>query len=246
MTQSANEHYTSEELSAYLDKELTVQEMTVCTAHLQTCAICRTFLTDLQLTSNLLHALPQEPVPHDFTLPLSTLQKPVSPPLQILEAPAQASTTRKPGPKISILRSTVRVLSTLAALVGLALLLSSLFAGFPGSSASPTSNTRIMSTDRTANQPATGNATGSHEATRTAQQTEAAPEATPTAQTAAVQATPTTEPTATAAPEFTRTFSGTSNPPLIDFTQPITRLLTGLGLLLLGLVGSVVLRKKAA
>jgi anti-sigma factor RsiW len=261
VTQQANEHYTNEELSAYLDKELTVQEMTVCATHLQTCAICRALYADLQLISSLLHALPQEPVSHNFTLPIATLQTSVIPPLQILDAPVQMSTARKPDSTRPILRRTMRAVSTLVALVGLVLLLSSFFASYHGTAGTSASNTSRMAPQTTANQTTPGNTTGSQKATRTVQQGVPTPEATPTpeasstTQATANQTTATPTKIPTAQPTVTATSgrylpvsknSGPSNPPLIDFSQPATRLLTGFGLLLLGLVGYLVTRKKTA
>jgi anti-sigma factor RsiW len=259
VTQQANEHYTNEELSAYLDKELTVQEMTVCATHLQTCAICRALYADLQLISSLLHALPQEPVSHNFTLPIATLQTSVIPPLQILDAPVQMSTARKPDSTRPILRRTMRAVSTLVALVGLVLLLSSFFASFHGTAGTFVSNTSRMAPQTTANQ--LSSTTRSQQATRAAQQGVPTPEATPTpeasttAKATAIQATTTPTEIPTAQPTVTATSghylpvsksSGPSNPPLIDFSQPATRLLTGFGLLLLGLVGYLATRKITA
>ena len=70
MAQYSNEHLTTAQISAYLDKELAADELSLCQAHLQSCQACQDLLTDLRLTSALLHGLPQVEVPRSFALPL--------------------------------------------------------------------------------------------------------------------------------------------------------------------------------
>jgi len=147
----------------------------------------------------------------------------------------------------------MRAVSTLAALVGLVLLLSSFFASFHGTTGTSASNTSHMAPQTTANQ--LSSTTRSQQATRAAQQGVPTPEASSTTQATANQTTATPTKIPTAQPTVTATSghylpvskgTGPSNPLLIDFSQPATRLLTGFGLLLLGLVGSIVARKKNA
>ena len=67
MTQQ--EHLTTEQLSAFLDKQLTPQEQAFFDAHMQSCSRCQNALGELRRTVVLLHALPQPSLPRSFTLP---------------------------------------------------------------------------------------------------------------------------------------------------------------------------------
>src|SRR5438270_13480242 len=68
-------HLTTEQLSAFLDKQLTLQEQAFFDAHLQVCSQCQQALAELRRTVVLLRAMPRIDVPRSFTLP--TVIRPV-------------------------------------------------------------------------------------------------------------------------------------------------------------------------
>lgn len=63
--------FTAENLSAYIDRELTAAERSRVERHLATCAECRRDVESLQETVALLRRVPARPVPRSFTLPAS-------------------------------------------------------------------------------------------------------------------------------------------------------------------------------
>ncbi len=69
MAQLHDEHLTTEQLSAFFDKQLSAGEQTVFDAHLSTCQQCQQNLSDMRLTIALLRAIPEEEVPRSFVLP---------------------------------------------------------------------------------------------------------------------------------------------------------------------------------
>ncbi|GAC1624569.1 MAG: hypothetical protein NVS4B7_15260 [Ktedonobacteraceae bacterium] len=62
-------HLTTEQLSAFLDQQLSPQEQVICKLHLQTCEHCQSTLATLQQTVALLKALPAPSLPRSFVLP---------------------------------------------------------------------------------------------------------------------------------------------------------------------------------
>ena len=70
-------HPTIEQLSAYLDGQLSSGELSECDTHVETCQQCQQMLAELRETVALLHALPQPTLPRSFTLPPISLS-PVS------------------------------------------------------------------------------------------------------------------------------------------------------------------------
>ncbi len=146
------EHLTNEQLSAYLDRQITPQEQASFDAHLASCAQCRDALAELRATVLLLRAMPRPEAPRSFTLPASisnvssvptasnitpfpmpaarqanqdTNGRVGSPgrPGRPLHEPQAARGTRVVRPAF---RRTVRVMSTLVAVLGLLFVLSSL------------------------------------------------------------------------------------------------------------------------
>src|SRR5579864_8265860 len=80
MRVTQQEHLTTEQLSAFLDKQLTPQEQAFFDAHLQSCQRCQHVLAELRGTVALLHAMPQPPLPRSFTLPVGITQEPAAHP----------------------------------------------------------------------------------------------------------------------------------------------------------------------
>ncbi len=142
MAKHDERHLTTEQLSAYIDKQLSAQELAACEAHLQTCPQCQQELTGLRQTVALLRALPQPALPRSFTLPagVSHLQRPVAPAL-----PATSRPLRPPASqpvRQHYVRSSLRAVSIIAAVIGLFILLGGLLVSLPrGGGASMSSGT---------------------------------------------------------------------------------------------------------
>jgi anti-sigma factor RsiW len=136
VAQQYDGHLTTEQLSVFLDKQLSREEQLDLSAHLRACQQCQRRLADLRQTVALLHALPQAELPRSFVLPGSTTLAPERP----LQPVRQGTRTSESGGLItpiplahrrrrSILQRSVRALSTIAAAVGFILILSGLLAG---------------------------------------------------------------------------------------------------------------------
>lgn len=132
MAQNQNEHLTIEQLSALLDKQLSPQEEAQSEVHLRTCQQCQGILNDLRQTVALLHALPQPTLPRSFALSPEMLRSaapsqeqatPVT--IQIEERRRQRQqrqqellTAERNQARRSVLPRTLRIMSTLVALLG--------------------------------------------------------------------------------------------------------------------------------
>ncbi len=131
MAQQRSRHLTIEQLSALLDKQLSPQEWAVCQAHLRACQQCQGVLADLRQTSVLLRALPQPALPRSFVLP-ATITSPAG---QISRPETRAAVTpitrgrRSAWP--SYLRVSTRFISTIAAALGIIFILSGLLVSLP-------------------------------------------------------------------------------------------------------------------
>jgi predicted anti-sigma-YlaC factor YlaD len=117
-----NRHLTTEQLSAYIDKQLSEQERAICKLHLQTCEHCQSNLATLKQTVALLKALPEPTLPRSFVLPAGAAY--------LQEKPAQQQTPAMPTPPTnrrvwpSYLQRSLRAASIIAAVIGLVFLLS--------------------------------------------------------------------------------------------------------------------------
>ena len=230
-----NEHLTTEQLSAFLDKQLSPAERAVFDAHLASCQQCQSRLADLRLTVALVRALPQEEVPRSFVLPsrlAPVAERPTPRPATITPVP------QRRGARVSVLQRTVRAVSTLAAVLALIFILSGIlppihFGG--GEATSSAGSVPAATNQRAASNSAPTPATtfGSAQAadgTKTPVQT------------------PKSTPAATARSSI---YSGTSPavqpptlPPFLDLSQPEGRLALGALLLVLGIIGLVVTRRR--
>jgi anti-sigma factor RsiW len=119
-----DQHLTTEQLSTWLDQQLTPEEQASCHAHLEDCARCQYALNNLRQTVNLLRSLPQLEVPRSFALPAD---------FQITsdrnkQQWVKQSTARSPRRLPTPLRHSLRAVSALAAVIGLFLALSSFVA----------------------------------------------------------------------------------------------------------------------
>ncbi len=126
MAQQYSGHLTIEQLSAFLDKQLPPQELADCHAHLRMCQQCQGMLAGLQQTSALLRALPQPELPRSFVLPANITSIPER------FSHSEASVTPITGSRrntwqVYLQRST-RVISTIAAVLGIILVMSGFLA----------------------------------------------------------------------------------------------------------------------
>lgn len=121
-----------ERLSALLDNQLDEQERAALEAHLRDCAECQAELASLRQTRALLRALPQPALPRNFTLSLDLAA----------ETPPKTTPAHRPSPQPAQLPTSLQRareqrwkrpvqvmqwLSTVAAVLGLVLVLSSAF-----------------------------------------------------------------------------------------------------------------------
>jgi hypothetical protein len=119
-------HLTTARLSAYIDGQLSAEEQAQSEEHLRTCELCQQQLAELRQIVSLLYALPQPQLPRSFTLPVAepALAARVAPVPRLL-APVTSLRQKRgiPAP----LGGAIRVISTLAAVIGIVFLLSGLF-----------------------------------------------------------------------------------------------------------------------
>ncbi|HYB00342.1 MAG TPA: zf-HC2 domain-containing protein [Ktedonobacteraceae bacterium] len=141
MAQTHNEHLTIEQLSASFDKQLSPQEQAVFDAHISTCQPCQNKLSDLRLTAALLHALPEEEVPRSFVLPGNVS---IIPDRTIRQDAASTPIPQRQRSQIPVLRRSIRVISTLAAVLALGFIISGMlpliYHGGGGSTSTASSN----------------------------------------------------------------------------------------------------------
>lgn len=238
MTQQ--EHLTTEQLSAFLDKQLTPQEQAFFDAHLQSCQRCQHVLAELRGTVALLRAMPEPPLPRSFTLPAGISQTPVARP-QPLPLPQR----ERRAPRY-MLQRTVRAVSTLAAVIAVLFVLSSLlpllsFHGGGASSASfaPQTTSNGSGSTHLGNQPDLTQEPQVHSTPKLSSQQTGTPEKSP-ATTPAPTPTPTSSPGASTQGNVT---APPTLPPFLDLSQPSGRLLLGAFLLLLSIVGLIATRR---
>ncbi len=140
MAKKHDEHLTTEQLSASFDKQLSPQEQAVFDAHISTCQQCQNKLSDLRLTAALLHALPEEEVPRSFVLPGNVS---IIPDRTIRQDTTFTTIPQRHRTQKSVLRRSIRVVSTLAAVLALFFIISGIlpfiYSG-AGNSASTTSS----------------------------------------------------------------------------------------------------------
>jgi predicted anti-sigma-YlaC factor YlaD len=235
-----DEHLTTEQLSAFLDKQLSPAERAVFDAHLASCQQCQSRLADLRLTVALVRALPQEEVPRSFVLPsrlAPVAERPTPRPATVTPVPRQR------GARVSVLQRTVRVVSTLAAVLALIFILSGIvpsihFGG--GEAASTAGSAAPAASNQSA---ASHNANTPHlQGTPTSGSVQAA------VGTKTPHPTPKPTPAAKVQPNTGSRPLSTVQPPtlpsFLDLSQPEGRLALGALLLVLGITGLVVTRRR--
>lgn len=223
MTQQ--EHLTTEQLSAFLDKQLTPPEQAFFDAHLQSCQRCQGVLGELRRTVALLHAMPQPQLPRSFTLPAGISHVQV----------ARPQPTRRVLPYT--LQGTVRAVSALAAVVAIIFILSGLLTnvhltsnGAISSASAPSAGTTNGTTHPPSARPDLTQAPRTQNGTPTASSTVTTPTPAATSKSdSTLKGDPTNPPTL---------------PPFLDISQPAGRLALGALLLLLSIMGIITTRRR--
>ena len=251
-----HQHLTTEQISAFLDKQLSAQEQAEFNAHLQACQQCQQVLADLKQTVALLHALPQPALPRSFVLPASqTAQTAQTIMTQRQEQRRQhvhpiTTTTRRIRTHRAghFARQSVRVLSSIAAIIGIVFILSSYLASVQHGGSTASTN----SSAGTTNSPATEQPRISPHATPDKGASgvpcdQASPAPVPCGARTPGTTTPTQKPTVTepgnGTPQVGPPANQVHSPP-IDLNSPQVHLGLGAVLLLIGILGVVLTRKR--
>jgi Putative zinc-finger len=241
VAQTYNGHLTTEQLSASFDKQLSPQEQAVFDAHISTCQQCQNKLSDLRLTVVLLHALPEEEAPRSFVLPSSIS---IVPDRAIRQDTTFTPVPRRQHAQISMLRRSIRVVSTLAAVLALFFIISGMLPLIYHGGGSSTSN---ASSNSTFGQASTVHPTVTTPGVRkpnsvlppvgsaaTAPPTETAHSLSPTG----------TATSKTSSDHSANTGQNHAFPPAIDLSQPVARLGIGVLVLALSIIGLIVTRRR--
>jgi Putative zinc-finger len=228
-----DEHLTTEQLSAFLDKQLAPQEQAAFDAHVSACQECQGKLADLRLTVALVRALPQEEVPRSFVLP-SRLVPVAERPLHRRAGDTSVSGQRRV--RAHALQRTVRVISTLAAVLALIFIISGILplAHFGGGATSTASYGSSAETKPSSNSTAMGHVNRTATTDRSQAARSETPTPTPT-QAARVQSNTGSSPSTASPPPL---------PPALDLGQPEGRLALGALLLVLGIIGLIITRRR--
>jgi len=240
VTKRDDEHLTTEQLSALLDKQLSAQEQVIVDAHLQTCQQCRLALAELRQTVALLRALPQVEVPRSFTLParLALVQEQPLPghsgnPV-VIPIPAKRRARR------NSLQLAFRAVSTLAAVLGLIFILS--FFATALSQGGATNTASSGSAPAVTSGGATHNASTATQHPTTGVGTHPAGVGSPSV--TGVQ-TPTPTPPQVVKPAPTSTGPPVQpSPAVFDLSTPSSHLVIGSVLLVLGILGFALTRRR--
>jgi putative zinc finger protein len=240
VAQLHDEHLTIEQLSAAFDKQLSPQEQAVFDAHISSCQQCQNILADLRLTGVLLHSLPEEEVPRSFVLPSSISILPD----RTIRQDTSFTPVQRQHTQISMLRRSIRVVSTLAAVLALFFIISGMLPLiYPGggSSASTASSNSSY-----------GEASTVHPATSTQgvnQPNRVLPPVGAAATTPPTQTAHSLSPTGTATTKTSSDHSANQGPSLtvplaIDLSQPVVRLGIGVLVLAVSIISLIVTRRR--
>jgi predicted anti-sigma-YlaC factor YlaD len=239
-----HQHLTTEQLSAFIDKQLSVEEQSHVDEHLKQCEQCQLWLKELRQTVMLVHALPQPQLPRSFALPADVLVAPL--PVQTEHASPVPITRRT---RLSSVLTTIRVVSTLAAVVGIVFLLSG-FLSFSHNGAASFATAAPSSGSSSSSSSASSTSSGVSNQAPLAKPAETPRPISTAMSTSISQATATfaQQDTATAASEKqsapAQNAPSSTTPPVspFDLGQSSGRINLGMILLILGCVGFIYLR----
>ncbi len=225
-------HLTTARLSALIDRQLSAEEQAQSEEHLRTCEMCQQQLAELRQTIALLHALPQPKLPRSFTLPVAdpALVPRVSDHSVHSFAPVTPLRQRRGIP--TYISGAIRVVSTLAAVIGIVFLLSGLFGTVIGTHGGASSSAGVGSSG-IQNKSAIPHVVTPRETVAVAKK---------------VTPTPTNVPSVTS-PDASNHQAAQQNqqqPPftIFDISMPGSRALLGLVLVVLAIIGFVVLERR--
>jgi anti-sigma factor RsiW len=247
-----------EQLSAFLDKQLPLQEQAFVDAHLHSCEQCRLALVDLRATVALVRAMPQATLPRSFTLPVTVTPLPIQ---AAREARQAAEPVRRQPVARSGLRRSLRFASAIAAVLGLLFILSGLLPAIaPGHSTggaatlssapqNPSVSKGSQATPAVSDQAASPGLFGTHVAGPTQTGQKGPTGSSPSAGTPVTQKTQPGTPTqaalqGTGSPPRGQTAVPPALPPYLDLGTLEGRLSLGLALALLGMIGLLVTRRR--
>lgn len=265
-----NRHLTTEQLSAYLDEQVSATEQSKLEVHLHACERCQQELVDLRQTVTLLHAMPQPRLPQSFVLPIDTSfftevstvddtsDAAVPVPLASVSARQVAAqnvslTTRRSRWPIYV-RSALRSVSAIAAVLGLVLLISGLLASVSyGTSASEGSyNVSTASQPMPTQTPQADQAYGAQASATSTESTPGAASAENKGKQQSIQSVPTA--TANSASPRLKTSDrnaldgprSSTQPTILFFDLSVPQARSGFGflLLLLGCMGFIVFKRR--
>jgi anti-sigma factor RsiW len=242
VTKLNDEHLTTEQLSAFLDKQLSSQEQAIVDAHLSACQQCQLVLADLRQTVAMLRALPRVDVPRSFTLPARIAAVQEQP---VHSNPVIIPISQRKRARRNSLQGAIRAISALAAVLGLIFILSSFAATLPhGGTASSTSSGSV---NTTASSAATQNGSTLHQSQTTGSGTQPGGAGTPLVR-------PSQAPTPTPshiAPGVVKQGTQTSpgppgqpGPAVLDLNGPAGHLVIGSVLFVLGILGFALARRR--
>ena len=233
-----DEHLTTGQLSASFDKQLSPPEQAVFDAHISTCQQCQNKLSDIRLTAALLQALPEEEVPRSFVLPASIS---ILPDRTIRQDTSVTSLPQRQRQQRSVLRRSVRIVSTLAAVLALCFIISGmlplLYSGAGNSASSTSSGSTMAPLNRTATTP------GAHQPSSAFPSEGSAATKSPT-QTAQSLSPKVTATVPSSSDHSANPGQNSANPPAIDLGQPLVRLDIGVLVLAVSIIVLIVTRRR--
>jgi hypothetical protein len=242
VTKQSDEHLTTEQLSAFLDKQLSSQEQAIVDAHLRDCQQCQQALAELRQAVALLHALPQVEVSRSFTLPARIAAVQEQP---VHTNPVATPMSQSKRARQNTLQRTIRVMSSLAAVLGLIFILSSFVTALPhgGSASSSTSSGSASTSAPSANTHNTSTPNQHPTARIGVQPGIGSPSVLPSK---TLPPTPTPVPTQ-AVKQGTQTSTGPPGQPapaVLDLSGPTGHLVIGSALLVLAILGFALARRR--
>jgi Putative zinc-finger len=235
-----DQHLTTEQLSAFLDAQLSPAEQAEYHAHIENCQQCQSALASLRQTVALLRALPQPSVPRSFALPagVTYLQEPAARQGEPTHTPARR---RLPH----YMQRSLRAMSTIAAVIGFIFLLSGVLPMLTHGGGTMTTSTGSTSAPASSNNKAVQrNATATNNAaTHTPNKASTiagsppagapTPGSTPAVKMEPKKTSPNNQPPKQAPPV----------PPIIDLSVPLVRQALGFALLVIGIIGVLLTRR---
>lgn len=230
-------HLTTARLSALIDGQLSAEEQAQSEEHLRTCELCQQQLAELRQMVALLQALPQPKLPRSFTLPVAEPALASRADNHSVRPLAPVTPLRPSRGMPTYISGAIRVVSTLAAVIGIIFLLSGLFGTvivLPRSGSSNSgSASRGATTGSTPSKAVVPHVVTPHSTVIAGQ------DATPS---------PTNAPAVTS-PDPTSNHPTQPNQPqpllaFFDLQMPVSRAIIGVVLVVLGIIGFVLLRQR--